>query len=94
MDKLLQMITRWQLIEDQLNSLEYSLLNDTPVNSFDIDYAAKFAMVRAQLATLRVQYQQATQAAIEVNGHDIQASAEPGTNYEFGAPRFPYDDLK
>jgi hypothetical protein len=84
-DKVHEIVKRWELIEDQLSGLEYHILNEKHVDGIDVDYASKFASVRSQLATIRVQYQEA-----KSNNTNSQGD-EPV--YDFGAPRFPYDDF-
>jgi hypothetical protein len=79
-DKVDEIVKRWELILDQLNGLEYHILNETPVDGIDVGHARSFASVRSQLSTLLVQYQKCKSKII--NGQDND------TEYDFGAPRF------
>lgn len=75
-------INRFGLIEDQIGVLEYFLLSD-PCDRVDLEFAARFADVRRQLAAIRVQYTEAKQNNIPAQERE----------YELGAPRFGYDEF-
>jgi hypothetical protein len=89
MDKLKIISNTWQLAEDQIRNIEHFVLQ-APFDQVDRAYLLKFADVRKQLAELRVGYLEEKEKLM--NGQEREASAsEP--EYEFGAPRFPGDDL-
>lgn len=81
------LINRWELIEDQIRALEYLLLSGE-CDQVDTEFAGRFASVRQQLSTIRVQYvEEKSRRALQCVPTDEQPE------YDFGAPRFPYDEF-
>ena len=83
MGKLHDISQRWELIENQIEALEYYLLK-APFDQIDSDYVQHFANVRKSITDTRISYQQAKA--------DANVLDQP-SNYELGAPQFPRDEF-